>query len=158
MHQSDFYCPSRERYLYWRGSLSLLHKLDFDYGKPFKKLILTSSGGAFRDYTIEKLRTARGKDALSHPTWDMGAKITVDCATLVNKAFEVAEAHYLFGADYDDIEVVIHRESIIHSMVEFKDGSVIAQMSYPNMQLPIQIALSYPERYESGLKSLDFAT
>lgn len=131
--------------------------LDFDFKKPYKRLILTSSGGALRDYPIEKLRTAKVKEALSHPTWNMGAKITVDCATLVNKAFEVAEAHHLFGADYENIDVIIHRESIIHSMVEFKDGSTIAQMSYPNMELPIQIALSYPKRYESGLKSLDFA-
>ncbi len=131
--------------------------LDFDFKKPYKRLILTSSGGALRDYSTEQLRTAKVKDALSHPTWNMGAKITVDCATLVNKAFEVAEAHHLFGADYENIDVIIHRESIIHSMVEFKDGSTIAQMSYPNMELPIQIALSYPNRYESGLKSLDFA-
>lgn len=131
--------------------------LDFDFKKPFKRLILTSSGGAFRDYTYEQLLKAKGRDALSHPTWNMGAKITVDCATLVNKAYEVAEARWLFDTEYDKIDVVIHRESIIHSMVEFEDSSVIAQMSYPNMELPIQIALSYPKRIPSGLKSLDFA-
>ena len=131
--------------------------LDFDFKKPFKRLILTSSGGAFRDFSYEQLLKAKGKDALLHPTWNMGAKITVDCATLVNKAYEVAEARWLFDTDYDKIDVVIHRESIIHSLVEFEDSSVIAQMSYPDMELPIQIALSYPERIPSGLKSLDLA-
>lgn len=131
--------------------------LDFDFNKPFKKIILTASGGAFRDYSPEQLKKATSKDALKHPNWEMGSKITVDCATLVNKAFEVSEAHWLYNADYSKIDVIIHRESIIHSMVEFTDSSVIAQMSYPNMELPIQIALSYPDRFPSGLKSLDFA-
>ncbi len=131
--------------------------LDFDFKKPFSKLILTASGGAFRDYDIESLKTVRAKDALKHPNWDMGAKITIDCATLVNKAFEVIEAKWLYNTTFAQIDVIIHRESIIHSMVEFLDGSVLAQMSYPTMELPIQIALTYPERYNSGVSSLDFA-
>ena len=130
--------------------------LSFDKNKEFKRIILTASGGALRDYTKEMLKTATAKDALLHPNWDMGDKITVDCATLVNKGFEVIEAKWLYNASFDKIDVIIHRESIIHSMVEYNDGSVIAQMSYPSMELPIEIALSYPERKISGLKSLDF--
>lgn len=132
--------------------------LNFDYNTPFEKIILTASGGAFRDYTKEMLKTATAKDALRHPNWAMGAKITVDCATLVNKGFEVIEAKWLYNAPFDKIDVIIHRESIIHSMVEFKDRGVIAQLSYPSMELPIQLALNYPERMDAGLKSLDFAT
>ncbi len=132
--------------------------LDFDFNKPFKKLILTASGGAFRDFTKEQLKHAMAKDALKHPNWSMGAKITIDCATLVNKGFEVLEAKWLYGASFDDIDVIIHRESIIHSMVEYYDGAVLAQMSYPTMELPIQLALTYPERFNCDVKSLDFAT
>ena len=131
--------------------------LGFDYEKPFSKIILTCSGGAFRDYSKEQLKLATAKDALRHPNWAMGAKITVDCATLVNKAFEVVEAKWLYNTSFDKIDVIIHRESIIHSMVEFLDGSVIAQLSYPSMELPITLALSYPKRLDAGLKSLDFA-
>ena len=132
--------------------------LGCDYNTPFNKLILTASGGAFRDYDIKSLKNVTAKDALKHPNWDMGAKITIDCATMVNKAFEVIEAKWLYGAPYDKIDVIIHRESIIHSMVEFLDSSVIAQMSYPSMELPISLALSYPERITTDIKSLDFAT
>ena len=131
--------------------------LGFDYEKPFSKIILTCSGGAFRDYDKEKLKTVTAADALRHPNWNMGAKITVDCATLVNKAFEVVEAKWLYNTSFSNIDVIIHRESIIHSMVEFVDGSVIAQLSYPSMELPITLALNYPERIDAGLKSLDFA-
>lgn len=131
--------------------------LGFDYNTPFKKLILTASGGAFRDFTYEQLKTVTAKDALKHPNWNMGAKITVDCATLVNKGFEVIEAKWLYNTDFNNIDVIIHRESIIHSMVEFFDGSVMAQMSYPTMEIPIQLALFYPERIYSGINSLDFA-
>ncbi len=130
--------------------------LGFDYNAPFKRIILTASGGAFRDYTKEQLNSVTAKQALNHPNWNMGAKITVDCATLVNKAFEVVEAKWLYKTTFDKIDVIIHRESIIHSMVEMIDGSVIAQMSYPSMEIPIALALSYPERIESGVKSLDF--
>ena len=132
--------------------------LGFDCQKPFNKIILTCSGGAFRDFTKEQLKNATAKDALLHPNWNMGAKITVDCATLVNKAFEVIEAKWLYNTTFDKIDVIIHRESIIHSMVEFIDGSVLAQLSYPSMELPIQLALSYPERLPSNVKSLDFAS
>ncbi len=118
---------------------------------------MTASGGAFRDCTKEQLAVATAKDALKHPNWQMGAKITIDCATLVNKAFEVIEAKWLYNARFEDIDVIIHRQSIIHSMVEFADGSVMAQMSYPSMELPIALALSYPERISSSIKSLNFA-
>lgn len=130
--------------------------LGLDREKPFEKLIITASGGAFRDYNYEDLENVTAKQALSHPNWRMGDKITVDCATMVNKGFEVAEAKWLFNASLDDIEVVIHRESVIHSMVRFKDGVVIAQMAEPDMKLPIALALSYPERLDVGVKKLDF--
>ncbi len=130
--------------------------LSFDFNKPFKRMIITASGGAFRDFSIEQIKNLKAKDALKHPNWNMGAKITVDCATLVNKAFEVIEAHWLYNADFSKIDVIIHRESIIHSMVEYLDNSIIAQMSYPTMELPIALALSYPERIKSEVLSLDF--
>lgn len=137
---------------------AIWQSLSFDYKKEFKRLILTCSGGAFRDYDKNQLSVATAADALKHPNWNMGAKITVDCATLVNKGFEVIEARWLYDADFSKIDVIIHKESIIHSMVEYKDGSVISQMSYPTMELPISLALSYPERLDIGLKSLDFAS
>ena len=105
---------------------------------------------------MERLSKATAKDALCHPNWDMGAKITVDCATLVNKAFEVIEAKWLYNTSFDKIDVIIHRESIIHSMVEYVDGSVIAQMSNPSMIIPISLALSYPERVQTTVKGLSF--
>ena len=135
---------------------AIFQALDFDVTRPFERLILTASGGAFRDYTEKQLSSATAKDALKHPNWNMGAKITVDCATLVNKAFEVTEAKWLYNAPFDKIEVIVHRESIVHSMVGFKDGSVIAQMSYPTMEIPISLALSYPERLVSNVNGLDF--
>ena len=136
---------------------AIWQSLDFDFNKPFKKLILTASGGAFRDYSEEQLKTATAKDALKHPNWDMGSKITIDCATLVNKGFEVIEARWLYNTSFDKIDVIIHRESIIHSMVEFIDGATIAQMSYPTMELPIQLALTYPERLDCALEGVDFS-
>lgn len=132
--------------------------LNFDFKTPFSKIILTASGGAFRDYTKEELKTATAAKALMHPNWQMGAKITVDCATLVNKAFEVTEAKWLYDTTYDKIDIIIHRESIIHSMVEFIDGVTIAQLSYPTMEIPIQLALHYPDRIFSGHKGIDFKT
>lgn len=132
--------------------------LNFDFDAPFNKIILTASGGAFRDKTIEEMAHLTAKDALIHPNWQMGNKITIDCATLVNKAFEVIEAKWLYNTTFDKIDVIIHRQSIIHSMVELLDNSVIAQMSYPDMRLAIQLALSYPERLTSSVKSLDFAS
>ena len=113
------------------------------------RLIITASGGAFRDTPLEQLSSVTPKQALRHPTWDMGRKITVDSATLMNKAFEVIEAHWLFGMPWEDIEVVIHPQSVIHSMVEFVDGSIKAQLSKPDMRLPIQYALLYPDRIEN---------
>ena len=113
--------------------------------KP-KKLILTASGGPFRGWTREQMDTATPNSALAHPTWQMGPKITIDSATMINKALEVIEARWLFGLPADAIEVVVHPQSIIHSMVEFEDGSVIAQLSPPDMRLPIQYALTYPRR------------
>ena len=130
--------------------------LGCDYNKPFSRIILTCSGGAFRDYSKEQLKMVTAHDALKHPNWSMGAKITIDCATLVNKAFEVIEAKWLYNTNFDKIDVIIHRESIIHSMVEFADGAVLAQLSYPSMELPISLALSYPERIATDIKSLDF--
>ncbi len=115
-------------------------------GSSVSRLIITASGGALRNTPIAKLKSVTPRQALRHPTWKMGRKITVDSATLMNKAFEVIEAHWLFGVDWDDIEIVIHPQSIVHSMVEFVDGSVKAQLSPPDMRLPIQYALAYPER------------
>ncbi len=132
--------------------------LNFDFDHPFRRIILTASGGAFRDYSLKELEKATSKDALKHPNWSMGNKITIDCATLVNKGFEVIEAKWLYHTSFDKINVIIHRESIIHSMVEMNDSSVIAQMSYPSMELPIQLALTYPERFDTEIKSLDFAS
>ncbi|MBO5927465.1 MAG: 1-deoxy-D-xylulose-5-phosphate reductoisomerase [Clostridia bacterium] len=130
--------------------------LNFDFNANFKKIILTASGGALRDWDLNSLKNARAKDALNHPNWVMGKKITVDCATLVNKAFEVVEAKWLFNASFENIEVVLHFESIIHSMVEFNDGAVMAQLSSPNMELPISLALSYPNRIETNVTPLNF--
>jgi 1-deoxy-D-xylulose-5-phosphate reductoisomerase len=114
--------------------------------RTVSRLIITASGGAFRNLPESELARVTPDQALKHPTWKMGPKITVDSATLMNKAFEVIEAHYLFGVPWEQIEVVIHPQSMIHSMVEFADGSVKAQMSPPDMRLPIQYALFYPER------------
>ncbi|HHY20421.1 MAG TPA: 1-deoxy-D-xylulose-5-phosphate reductoisomerase [Bacilli bacterium] len=113
-----------------------------------KKLILTASGGSFRNKKREELRDVTVEDALKHPNWSMGAKITIDSATMMNKGLEVIEAHWLFGIPYEQIEVLLHRESIVHSMVEFSDSSVIAQLGTPDMRVPIQYALTFPRRLE----------
>lgn len=131
--------------------------LDFRFDKPFKKLILTASGGPFYAYTKEQLQTVTPSDALRHPTWKMGSKITIDSATLLNKGFEVIEAHHLYNAPLEKIDAIVQPESIIHSMVEFDDGSLLAQMGYPSMELPIQLALTYPSRFPCGVESMDFA-
>lgn len=121
-----------------------------------RKLVITASGGPFREWPAARVRTATVRDALNHPTWSMGRKITVDSASLANKALEVIEAHFLFGLGYDQIEVVVHPQSIIHSMVEFRDGSVLAQLGVPSMELPILYALSHPERIEdAGIPAFD---
>nr|AAT47184.1 1-deoxy-D-xylulose-5-phosphate reductoisomerase [Taxus cuspidata] len=111
-----------------------------------RRIILTASGGSFRDWPVEKLKEVKVADALKHPNWNMGKKITVDSATLFNKGLEVIEAHYLYGVDYDNIEIVIHPQSIIHSMVETQDSSVLAQLGWPDMRLPILYTMSWPER------------
>ena len=115
-------------------------------GKDVRRLILTASGGPFREWDRDRLLEATVDEALRHPTWDMGPKITVDSATLVNKALEVIEAHFLFGMGYDAIEVVVHPQSIIHAFVEFVDGSVLSQVGFPTMELPILYALTHPDR------------
>ncbi|MEM0924757.1 MAG: 1-deoxy-D-xylulose-5-phosphate reductoisomerase [Planctomycetota bacterium] len=122
---------------------------------PPKKLILTASGGPFRTWTQKEMEAATRDSALAHPTWDMGPKITIDSATMMNKALEIIEARWLFDLPADAIEVVVHPQSIIHSMVEFEDGSVIAQLSPPDMRLPIQYALTYPRRLPCQAPTLD---
>ena len=120
------------------------------------KLIITASGGPFLKKTVEDMKNATVEQALAHPRWNMGRKITVDSATLMNKGLEVIEAHHLFNMDYDDIQVVVHPQSIVHSAIEYVDGSVIAQLGLPSMHIPIQYAITYPERYE-GIKSKSFS-
>lgn len=123
--------------------------------KP-RRIILTASGGPFRSLPLAELGSVTAEQALQHPTWDMGAKITIDSATLANKALEVIEGHFLFGVPYDQIEVVVHPQSIIHSMVEFVDGSVLAQLGFPTMELPILYALTHPERIsDTGTRTFD---
>jgi 1-deoxy-D-xylulose-5-phosphate reductoisomerase len=119
------------------------------------KILLTASGGAFRDWPVEKLPQVKVADAIKHPNWSMGRKITVDSATLMNKGLEVIEAHYLFGVDYDNIEIVIHPQSIIHSLIELKDTSVLAQLGWPDMRLPLLYALSWPERIYTNWERLN---
>jgi 1-deoxy-D-xylulose-5-phosphate reductoisomerase len=123
--------------------------------KGLRRIILTASGGAFRDYPIEKLASVTVQDALKHPNWSMGKKITIDSATLMNKGLEVIEAHFLFGMDYDDIDIVIHPQSIIHSLIELQDTSVLAQLGWPDMRLPLLYALSWPERIYTDWERLD---
>ena len=126
-------------------------------GHKIDKILLTASGGPFRGWTREQMKDIRPEDALKHPNWVMGRKITIDSSTMVNKGLEVMEAKWLFGVDYDQVQVVIQPQSVIHSMVQFEDGAVIAQLGTPDMKLPIQLALTYPDRrYLSG-KRLDFA-
>lgn len=120
-----------------------------------RRILLTASGGAFRDWAVEKLVDVTVADALKHPNWTMGRKITIDSATLMNKGLEVIEAHWLFGVDYDQIEIVIHPQSIIHSLIELQDTSVLAQLGWPDMRLPLLYALSYPERLATDWERLD---
>lgn len=122
-----------------------------------KKIILTASGGPFFGYDREKLKSVKAADALKHPNWDMGKKITIDCATMMNKGFELIEAVHLFKVKPENVDVLVHRESIVHSMVEYSDNSVIAQLGVPDMRIPIQYALTYPNRYPSPVKTLDLA-
>ncbi len=120
-----------------------------------RRILLTASGGAFRDWPVEKLAEVTVADALKHPNWSMGRKITVDSATLMNKGLEVIEAHYLFDLDYDNIDIVIHPQSIIHSLIELQDTSVLAQLGWPDMRLPLLYALSWPERIYTDWEPLD---
>ena len=125
---------------------ALFQALSFRRDTPFEKLILTASGGPFFKLGEEELKTVKAIDALRHPTWKMGPKITIDSATLLNKGYEVIEAKWLYGAPFERIEAVVHPESIVHSLVSFQDGAMMAQLGYPDMKLPIQLALTYPER------------
>ncbi|MCF0112078.1 MAG: 1-deoxy-D-xylulose-5-phosphate reductoisomerase [Erysipelotrichaceae bacterium] len=123
--------------------------------KEIKRLIITASGGSFRDCTREQLKNVTVKEALSHPNWTMGSKITIDSATMLNKGFEIIEAHWLFGVPYEKIDVILHRESIVHSMVEFEDNAILAQLGTTDMRLPIQYALTYPNRLPLTSEPLD---
>ena len=125
-------------------------------GNRIEKILLTASGGPFRRYSEEELKTVTKAQALAHPTWNMGAKITIDSATMMNKGFEVIEAKWLFGVKPEQIQVVVHPQSVIHSMVQFEDGAVKAQLGVPDMRLPIQYAVSYPKRLHSDFDRLDF--
>ena len=124
--------------------------------KALKKILLTASGGPFFGKTADELKDVTVDQALAHPNWSMGAKITIDSATMMNKGLEIIEAAWLFDTDPDDIEVVVHRESIIHSMIEFTDNSILAQLGLPDMRIPIQYAITYPERYESPVAEIDW--
>ena len=126
-------------------------------GNALEKVILTASGGPFRKFTMEQLQHVTKVQALKHPNWDMGAKITIDSATMMNKGFEVIEAKWLFGVRPDQIEVVVHPQSVIHSMVQYEDGAVKAQLGMPDMRLPIQYAFSYPQRIKASFDRLDFS-
>ena len=135
-------------------------KASFSTGRPtpgLRRIQLTASGGAFRDWPTEELQKATVKDATSHPNWTMGRKITVDSATLMNKGLEVIEAHYLFGLDYEKIEILIHPQSIVHSMIELADSSVLAQLGWPDMKLPILYCMSWPNRIETKWDRLNLA-
>ena len=123
--------------------------------KEVEKITITCSGGPFRNYTKQQLENVSLQSALNHPTWSMGNKITIDSATLMNKGFEVIEAHWLYGIDYEKIKIVIHPQSIVHSLVEFADKSVMAQLGIPDMKIPIQYALSYPKRFQNSNAQLD---
>ncbi len=125
--------------------------------KALKKIVLTASGGPFFGKTREEIANVKAADALKHPNWDMGAKITIDSASMFNKGLELIEAHYLFGVAPEQIDILVHRESIIHSMVMYDDNSVIAQLGLPDMRIPIQYALTYPERYDSPVGELDLS-
>ena len=127
-----------------------------EVGNPIEKVILTASGGPFRTCTLEQLKSVTKTQALKHPNWEMGAKITIDSASLMNKGFEVIEAKWLFGLNPEQIDVIVHPQSIIHSIVQFRDGSMKAQMGLPDMKLPIQYALNFPERLPSTFKRFNF--
>jgi 1-deoxy-D-xylulose-5-phosphate reductoisomerase len=133
-------------------------RTSIDSGREVLRIVLTASGGPFRGRTMSELADVGIDEALAHPTWKMGPKITIDSSTLMNKGLEVIEAHELFGTEYDRIEVVVHPQSVVHSMVEFTDGSTIAQLSMPDMRLPIGYALAYPARLRTSFGPIDWGT
>jgi len=152
----------------WRLGGGLLLPVDSEHSALFQCLeeraaqtvdsvLLTASGGPFRNHSREELELVSVEEALAHPTWSMGPKITIDSATLANKGLELIEAHYLFGLDYDRIEVVVHPTSVVHALVRFRDGASIAHLGYPDMRVPISFALTYPERRATPVAPLDFA-
>ena len=146
----DIYPVDSEHSAIWQS-------MHFKVGdNAIKKIVLTASGGAFRDTPLSELENVTLGEALQHPTWSMGAKVTIDSATMMNKGLEVIEAKQLFGVDIDNIEVVIHKESIVHSMVEYVDNTVMAELSYPSMELPIALALTYPQRIAGAVPSIDW--
>ncbi|WP_085508331.1 1-deoxy-D-xylulose-5-phosphate reductoisomerase [Thalassobacillus devorans] len=130
---------------------AIFQSLNGERPDTIERLVLTASGGSFRDKTREELKGVTVEDALNHPNWSMGAKITIDSASMMNKGLEVIEAHWLFDIPYEQIDVILHRESVIHSMVEYKDRSVIAQLGTPDMKVPIQYALTYPDRLDLSM-------
>ena len=137
---------------------AIFQALQSGRSEEVRRVILTASGGPFREFTGDQLSQVTVEQALAHPTWDMGPKITIDSATMMNKALEIVEARWLFDLQPDQIDVVVHPQSIVHSLVEFVDGSVLAQLSPPDMRLPIQYALTYPERWPCPAPQLDFAS
>ncbi len=136
---------------------AIFQALNGEDRSKIKRIILTASGGPFREATADKLKEVTVKEALNHPNWDMGGKITIDSATLMNKGLEVIEAKWLFDLEFDQIDVVVHPQSIVHSLVEYKDHSTIAELGYPDMKVPIQYALTYPERRVNDLKPLSLS-
>ncbi|MBR5741038.1 MAG: 1-deoxy-D-xylulose-5-phosphate reductoisomerase, partial [Firmicutes bacterium] len=148
-HSAIFQCIQSQ-------SADVMAPLTPDYtGRETRRIILTASGGPFRGLTLKELNRVRAADALKHPNWSMGNKVTIDSATMMNKGLEVIEACHLFNVTPEKIEVVVHRESVIHSAVEFEDGAVVAQLGTPDMKVPIAYALSYPDRMETGVKRLN---
>lgn len=134
---------------------AIFQSLVGDHENEIEKILLTASGGPFRNFSLEQMKTVTAADALKHPTWDMGAKITIDSASMMNKGFEVIEAKWLFGVDADRIQVLVHPQSIVHSAVQYRDGAVKAQLGVPDMRLPIQYAFTFPERLPMSGERLD---
>ncbi|MCD8036475.1 MAG: 1-deoxy-D-xylulose-5-phosphate reductoisomerase [Clostridiales bacterium] len=136
---------------------AIFQSLQCNEGNKIRRILLTASGGPFRGKTRDELKNVKASDALKHPNWNMGRKVTIDSASLMNKGLEVIEAKWLFGVDVEDIEVLVHPQSIVHSAVEYEDGAVIAQLGEPDMRIPIQYALTYPKRIKNSFPKIDFA-
>jgi len=152
----------------WKRGGGLLLPVDSEHSALFQclegrasetidSILLTASGGPFRNRSVEELESVTVEEALAHPTWSMGPKITIDSATLANKGLELVEAHYLFGLAYERIEVVVHPTSVVHSLVRFRDGAALAHLGYPDMRVPISFALTYPERRATSVPGIDFS-